>query len=207
VFVQVIRGPVEDRQAARAAIDRWAQELGPVASGWLGTTAGVTADGELVLAARFDSEAAARANSARPEQDAWWRETSRLFTAKPTFLDSTEIDVQLSGDPDKAGFVQVMTGRTSDPQRSREIMQEAFAGDRADAWAAYRPDTIGSLIATYADNSYTSVMYFTSEAEAREGEKRQPPPELVALMEPMMALEQEEPTFADLTEPWLYGPR
>ena len=51
------------------------------------------------------------------------------------------------------------------------------------------------------------AMYFTSEAEAREGERKEPPPELKAQMEEMDALSIGEPEFFDLKQPWLYSPR
>jgi hypothetical protein len=70
VFVQVIQGQVADAAKVRAALDRWVQELAPKASGWLGSTAGVTEDGRFVALARFESEEAARRNSQRPEQRA-----------------------------------------------------------------------------------------------------------------------------------------
>jgi hypothetical protein len=40
VFVQVIRGQVTDAGKVREALDRWAKELAPGATGWLGSTAG-----------------------------------------------------------------------------------------------------------------------------------------------------------------------
>jgi hypothetical protein len=51
------------------------------------------------------------------------------------------------------------------------------------------------------------AMYFTSEAEAREGERKEPPPELKAQMEEMQQLSIGEPEFFDLKQPWLYAPR
>src|SRR5262245_26040664 len=103
MFVQVIRGQVSDEAEVRAALDRWLADLAPGATGWLGSTAGVTDDGELVAIARFHSEEAARRNSDRPEQDQWWTETSKLFTGEVTFADSTNVVVDLTGDPDTAG--------------------------------------------------------------------------------------------------------
>lgn len=55
--------------------------------------------------------------------------------------------------------------------------------------------------------SYTAVLYFTSEQEARKGEAKEPPPELEAQMEEMGQLEMGEPTFLDIREPWLDSPR
>jgi hypothetical protein len=202
MFVQVIKGRVADPARVKAALDRWAEELAPGAEGWLGTTAGVTEDGRFVAAARFESEAAARRNSDRPEQDRWWSETSRLFDGAPSFQDSAEVDVDTNGDPATSTFVQVMQGRTSDPERARRMMAE----DSTD-WSAFRPDMLGSVAAGHDGGAYTMVMWFTSEAEAREGERKEPPPELKAQMEEMGTLSVGETEFFDLKDPWMYAPR
>jgi len=202
MFVQVIKGRVADPARVKAALDRWAEELAPGAEGWLGTTAGVTEDGRFIAAARFESEEAARRNSDRPEQDRWWSETSRLFDGEPSFSDSSEVDVDTNGDPATATFVQVMQGRTSDPERARRMMSE----DSTD-WSSFRPDMLGSVAAGHDGGAYTMVMWFTSEAEAREGERKEPPPELKAQMEEMGSLSVGEPEFFDLRDPWMYAPR
>jgi hypothetical protein len=202
VFVQVIQGQVSDAEQARAALDRWVQELAPGATGWLGSTAGVTEDGRFIALARFESEEAARRNSDRPEQDRWWTETSKLFTGQATFQDSRDVVVDVNGDPDEAGFVQVMQGRGSDPARARELM-----GQDASEWAAFRPDIIGSVAVEHDGGAYTMALYFTSEAAAREGERKEPPPELKAQMEEMEALSIGVPEFFDLKQPWLHSPR
>jgi hypothetical protein len=51
------------------------------------------------------------------------------------------------------------------------------------------------------------AMYFTSEEAAREGERKEPPPQLKAQMEEMGKLSIGEPEFLDLRQPWLYSPR
>jgi len=51
------------------------------------------------------------------------------------------------------------------------------------------------------------AMYFTSEAAAREGEAKEPPPELKAQMDEMQQLSIVVPEFFDLKQPWLYSPR
>jgi hypothetical protein len=202
MFVQVIQGQVSDSAQARAALDRWLEELAPRADGWLGSTAGVTEDGRFIALARFESEEAARRNSDRPEQDRWWTETARLFTGEPAFRDSSDATLDLVGDPDEAGFVQVIQGRGSDPERARELMQQ----DSSD-WAAFRPDILGSVAVTHDGGAYTVALYFTSEAEAREGEKKETPPELKAQMEEMEKLEVGVPEFFDLKQPWIYSPK
>jgi len=201
MFVQVIQGQVSDAGEVRAAFDRWAQELAPGATGWLGSTAGVTEGGRFVALARFESEEAARRNSDRPEQDQWWTETSKLFTGEATFRDSSDVTVDVIGDPDKAGFVQVIQGRGSDPDRAKELMAQD-----SDEWAALRPDIIGSVAVGHEGGGYTMALYFTSEAEAREGERKEPPPRLKAQMDEMNKLNIGEPEFFDLKDPWLASP-
>jgi hypothetical protein len=202
VFVQVIQGQVDDAAKVRAAMDRWAEELAPGAEGWLGSTAGVTEDGRFIALARFVSEEAARRNSDRPDQDRWWSETSQLFTGEASFRDSDDVTLDLAGDPDDAGFVQVIQGQGSDPDRARELMSQ----DSTD-WAAFRPDIIGSIAAAHDGGAYTMAIYFTSEEEAREGERKEPPAELKAQMEEMDALSVGVPEFFDLKRPWFYSPR
>jgi hypothetical protein len=202
MFVQVIRGQVSDPDQVRTALERWLQDLAPGATGWLGSTAGVTDERRFIALARFESEDAARRNSNRPEQDRWWTETSKLFTGEVTFRDSTDVTVDVNGDPDSAGFVQIMQGRGSDPDRAKELMSQ-----NPEEWAAFRPDVIASVAVGHEGGAYTMAMYFTSEAEAREGERKQPPPELAAQMVEMDKLSIGEPEFFDLKQPWIYSPR
>jgi hypothetical protein len=202
MFVQVIQGQVSDAGQLRAALDRWAEELAPGATGWLGSTGGVTEDGRFVSLVRFESDEAARRNSDRPEQDQWWTETSKLFTGDATFRDSNDVVLDINGDPDTAGFVQVMQGRGTDPDRARELMTQD-----SDKWAAFRPEVIGSVAVAHEGGAYTMAMYFTSEAEAREGERKEPPPELKAQMDEMNKLMVGVPEFLDLKQPWFYSPR
>jgi hypothetical protein len=202
MFVQVIEGHVADASQMHAALDRWNTELAPGADGWLGSTAGVSEDGRFLLLARFESEDAARRNSDRVEQGQWWSVTSKLFTDEPVFRNSSEVDVDLQGDPNEAGFVQVIRGRTSDPDRARELMS-----DDSPQWAEFRPDIVGSLGVGHEEGRYTMALYFTSEAEAREGERKETPEELKPLMDEMGSLEVGEPQFVDLKTPWMYSPR
>jgi hypothetical protein len=201
MFVQVISGTTTDPAALRAALDRWAIELAPGAAGWLGSTGGVTEDGRFIGLARFESREAAQRNSARPEQDRWWSETAALLGGDAVFQDSDDVTVDLAGDPDRAGFVQVMRGRGTDPDRARELMKMD-----PDKWAAYRPDVLGSVAVNHDGGEYTMAMYFTSEAEAREGERKEPPPELRAQMDEMNKLMTGPPEFLDIKDPWLHSP-
>lgn len=198
MFVQVFQGQVLDEVQIRGALDRWVEEVSPGATGWLGSTAGVTEDGRFIALARFDTEEHARRNSDRPEQDAWWSVTSKLFTGPVTFQDSVDVLADIVGDPGSAGFVQVMQGRGSDPARVREIMEEDPA-----AWAEFRPDILASVAVNHVEGAYTMAIYFTSLEAAREGETKEPPETLLAAMEEMNSLSIGEPTFFDLKQPWL----
>jgi hypothetical protein len=177
MFVQVIKGRVSDASAARARFDTWVKELAPGSIGWLGSTAGITDDGTAVVLARFESEEAAQQNGDRPEQTAWWEETRKVFDGDPEFQNSTRVELDLHGDPDQARFVQVMQGRTTDPDRARELM-----ADTSVDWEGFRPDVLGSVTAEYDGDAWTMALYFTSEADAREGERKDPPPEMEKIM-------------------------
>jgi len=202
MFAQVIKGKVSDPEAVKAATERWVRELSPGADGWLGSTDGTTDDGRYIAVVRFESEEAARRNSDRPEQGRWWAETEKLFDGGATFQDSNDVTLDLHGDPDKAGFVQIMQGRGTDPERARELMAKD-----SDKWAAFRPEMMGSVSVGHDGGAYTMVMYFTSEADAREGERKEIPPELQANMEEMNKISTGEPEFFDLRQPHLLSPQ
>jgi hypothetical protein len=202
MFVQVIQGKVSDAAQVRAHLDTWVSEVAPGAIGWLGSTGGVTDDGTMIAIVRFESEEAAQQNSDRPEQGAWWEQMATNFVDEPTFHNSTQVEVDTPGDPAAAGFVQVMQGRTSDPDRARELM----AADDSAVWAEYRPDILGSVTVVHDGDAYTMAMYFTSEAEAREGEQKPPPAELERMMKEMDTLSVGETTFFDLKDPWMHAP-
>jgi hypothetical protein len=203
MFVQVIQGHISDPDQARAAFDTWIRDLAPGAQGWLGSTAGVTDDGTLIVLARFESEEAARRNSDRPEQDQWWTALSKNFTGQVVFHDSRDVTMDIVGDPGKAGFVQVIQGKVSDPDRARELM----GSDSSGAWQEFRPDVLGSVTCGHDDGSYTTAIYFTSEADARQGEQKTPPPEIAEQMREMDSLSVGPPSFFDLKRPWLHAPK
>jgi hypothetical protein len=201
MFVQVIQGRVGDKEQLRARLEEWMSQLAPDAVGWLGSTSGVTDDGQSVALVRFESEEAARRNSDRPEQSAWWERTAAVFTDEPVFRNSTSVDVDTPGDPGQAGFVQVMQGRSSDPERARQLM----ADDTID-WQAFRPEILGSVSVGHDDGAWTMALYFTSEEAAREGERKEPPPEMEQMMKEMQDITVGEPVFFDLRDPWLHAP-
>lgn len=193
MFIQVITGRVKDRDAFDAQMQAWRTELRPGATGFLGSTAGVTADDRFVVMARFDSEESARANSQRPEQGAWWAATTPTIEGEADFHDCAEVDLIGGGGSDDAGFVQVMQGRAKDPGELRRVGRE-FESQMREA----RPDVIGSTCAWHGDGGFTQAVYFTSEEAARAGEATMTDDGPGA---EMMSMIDGEMVFFDLTEP------
>lgn len=196
MYAQVIRGKVSDASAMKAASDKWGAELRPGATGFLGRTAGVADDGTFVVVARFESEAAAKQNSDRPEQGAWWEETSKLFDGEPTFYNCTEVNLVSSGGSDDAGFVQAMFYKPKDLDALRTMSGEF------EKIMPMRPDILGGVMAIASDGTVIDTNYFTSEAEARAAEKQSMTPEVKAVMERFGELAGDI-TFVDLKDPWL----
>ncbi|MDQ3914244.1 MAG: hypothetical protein M3323_02785 [Actinomycetota bacterium] len=199
MFAQVIQGRATDPAGLKKQFDRWDQEVKPKAQGFLGSTGGITPDGEFITVARFESAEAARQNSNLSEQSAWWEETSQ-YLADPMFHDCTEVDTFGAGGSDDAGFVQIIQGKTKDVAKSRELDAKMDQGMKD-----VRPDVIGGITAWHPENGrFTSVIYFTSEAEARAKEKEMETSEEVqGYMREMQALSDGEPKFLDLPEPWM----
>jgi hypothetical protein len=198
MFVQVIEGKVADVERLRQQLERWDRDLRPGAAGFLGTTGGVTDDARGVLLARFDSASEARANSDRPEQGQWWADTASCFDGEVTFTESEDVEMFLAGGSDDAGFVQVMKSNGVDRDKVRD-MDRQFE----EVAAQWRPDLIGSTRIWTGPDRCIDVAYFTSEAAAREGEQKEPPPELAgqsAEFEAMMSNTE----FLDLRQPWLF---
>ena len=169
MFAQVIQAKTNDPDAVLERMGEWDRSVKPGAQGFLGSTAGVSDTGELIAIARFESEEAARRNSDRPEQSEWWAGMEKLLDGAARFYDSTEVEILFDGGSDAAGFVQVIQGRirnADDKERWARMEAEAEGWMREN-----RPDLIGS-VRVWQDLSFTDVIYFTSEEEARAGEKK-----------------------------------
>jgi hypothetical protein len=196
MFIQVIQGKTSDADGLLRQFERWEQEVGKGAKGHLGATGGVADDGTVIMLARFESEAAARTNSNRPEQGQWWTETAKYFDGDVTFRDCTETETIGGGGSDDAGFVQVMQGRCTDKQRLRALEEEFMP-----KMQATRPDVIGSIRAWDGD-FFTEAIYFTSEAEARAGEAQTSGDDEMSEFESLV----QDLRFIDLKRPWLRSP-
>jgi hypothetical protein len=198
MFVQVIEARTSDPDGVRQQLDRWMADLRPGAKGYIGTTSGVAADGRTVALVRFESEDAARANSNRPEQGAWWAEMEKLLD-DVRFSESSDVTTFLAGGSDDAGFVQVMKVAGVDRSKIED-------GDRQfePLAATLRPDLIGGVRVWTGPDSMIEANYFTSEADAREGEKVEPPPEVAEGFADYMAM-MKEAEFVDFSDPYLHS--
>jgi hypothetical protein len=196
MFVQVIRAPIRDKAALDAALDRWETELRPGATGFLGSTAGLTTNGEVVLIARFENEDAARRNSDRPEQGAWWAEFEQALSGPAELVESAAVDVSMGGGSDDAGFVQVFWG-SGDRDAARAAMVEAEPILRSE-----RPDILGGFTVWLEDGRFIDVAYFRSEWEAREGEAKELSDQGRAVFETFGRVLAAE-GYADIPEPRL----
>jgi hypothetical protein len=196
----VISGTVKDVDAMAAAADRWQDEIRPGAKGYLGVTSGVTDDNRFVTLVRFDNEANAMANSERPEQGKWWSEFEQNL-ADVTFHSCNRVETLFGGGKDDATFIQVMQGRIKDQAKADAMFKSAAEAEKV--LGAARPDVIGEIVAIHDDgDTYTDVVYFTSEAEARANEAKPMPEDAQSMMAEMdSALEVTD--YLDLKQIWL----
>ena len=170
MFIQTIEGKISDPAGLDRQLDKWQAELRSGAKGILGSTHGVTSDGTAFAIVRFDSADSAQANSNRPEQGEWWKETEKLYSGGVTFRDSTDVQTYLDyGDAcDNAGFVQVMQGRCTDRARLEELESGML-----DQLRNSRSSIIGMLRAWFDGDEFVQVVYFRDEAQARKEEASQ----------------------------------
>jgi hypothetical protein len=108
------------------------------------------------------------------------------------FHDCDDVMLFMDGGSDDAGFVQVIRGRTDDPSRIKAMLADTTTLHEM------RPDIIGGSVAIEADGTFTETIAFRDEASARAGEQTEPPPQVRAELESMMAGAK----FYDLHHPW-----
>ncbi len=194
MFVQIIEGKTRDPAGLTRQGERWQSEVGPGAVGFLGVTSGVTPDGRAITIARFASEEAARANSDRPEQSAWWSEMEKYYDGDVAFTESSDAQEFLGGGSDDAGFVQVMKSEGVDRARMARL-DEQF-----EKLSGLRPDLLGSFRVWTGPDRCVEVNYFTSEAEARAGESQEMPADAQAMMAEFQDV-MARTEFLDLPDP------
>lgn len=190
MFIQVIQSKSSRHDEVRGLMHEWAEMPDDGSTGFLGATYGFTDDDEFIGVVRFESKDKAMANSARPETDAMAKRMAELMDGPLEFHDCDDVTVWGDGGSDDAGFVQVIQGRTDDPDQLKATM-----ADDTDNLRAERPDVIGGTFALEDDGSFTTTVAFTDEASAREGEKNSSPPEAFQTL-------MSEVRYYDLRDPW-----
>lgn len=156
VFVQVITAAVADEDGVRRALAEWRRELLPGAPGYLGTTAGVTVDGTMVLITLFDSPDAAERNSDRPEQALWWDELAQYLSADPYVIDSTDVRSWKDSELDRAALVQVTIGHSPDPDALFELT------DGSTGVLRELPEIIGTSFTAFGLGGYVRTVYLSA---------------------------------------------
>ena len=192
MFIQVMQGKTSQRDQLRTLAEAWRDEGGVGAVGYLGGTYGVTDDGDFIGVVRFTSREDAMANSARPETGAFAERMAALMDGPVEFHDCEDVTTFLDGGSDQAGFVQVIRGRTDEPERAKAMVTDT--GELREM----RPEIIGGTLALEPDGTFFQTVYFTDEEMARKGEQLEPPQEVRAELEAIMA----DAAFYDLTTPW-----
>jgi hypothetical protein len=94
-----------------------------------------------------------------------------------------------------------MEGRSPDPKRMHELMTE-----HSDEIHQARPEIIGGLMMEAGDGRWVDAIYFTSEEEARKGERMEIPEDVREHMEEGRQL-MGEVAYFDLHDPMLVSAR
>jgi hypothetical protein len=192
VFIQIIQGKCTKQDELHALADRWREEIGPGAKGWLGGTYGFSDDDEFMGIVRYESREAAMANSARPEQTAWAEQMMALMDGPVEFHDCDDVTLMMDGGSDEAGFVQVIRGKVADPDRLKAMMADTSMLHEM------RPEILGATLALEDDGTFTETVAFTDEASAREGERKAMPDDVREAFESAI----QDAKFIDLHHPW-----
>ena len=198
MFIQIIEGKTSDAAGFRRFLEERRPGAMKGAIGFLGATTAIAPDGTVVTMARFESAEKAAKNAARPEQTAFFEELKKYLAGEPTFHETSEVETFLGGGSDDAGFVQFMIGTAPDKAKAKATEKEMTP-----TLESIRPDVLGGITAWDGD-WWCQAIYFTSEAEAREGEKKfeSMSADDRARFEEMMAA-YGEPRFVDGPNPLL----
>lgn len=192
MFIQMMQGPCTRQDEVHAMLDEWRRDLAAGASGWLGGTYGFTDDDQFLAVVRFESREIAMANSNRPEQGEWAERFMDLMDGPLEFHDCDDVTMLMDGGSDRAGFVQVIRGRVDDPSRLKAMLADTTTLHEM------RPDILGGTLAFEPDGTFIETVAFTSEEEAREGERTEPPADLRGELDYAL----QGATFYDLHHPW-----
>lgn len=197
MFVFTVEARTSAPDALRAHVLRWPSDVGTNADGWLGNTAGVSAQGKFLLLMRFRSEESALITSDRPEYGKWWQVCRQHLATPPVFTPSINITGILGGGSDEAAAVQITRGRAALSRIRDSVRQlESIAPDA-------RAELIGGIVAWHEDDRFTEALYFTSQAPARlQVQATTPLGRFIAAHETTIA----DASVIELQEPWLVSP-
>jgi hypothetical protein len=200
MFIQILQGRVADEAGVRGEVERWHGELGADAPGWLGLTAGIGDDRTFLTVFRFATEAAARANEARP-QVAAWRAAVKQHLVGPVRLDQCPVvRTPKSGSAARAGFVRVLQGRIADPRRLAAVRDEFERGLQR------QPHILEVVVGEHEGEQryFTEVASFVSERAVRAAERAMPVESAVQLG--MVRSFMERLRLVELHDPWVFTP-
>jgi len=200
MFIQILQGRVADEAGVRGEVERWQGELGADAPGWLGLTAGIGDDRTFLIVFRFASEAAVRANEARPEVSSW-RAAVKQHLVGPVRLDQCPVvRTPKTGSPARAGFVRVLQGRVADPRRLAAVREEFERGLQR------QPHLLEVVVGEHEGGQryFTEVASFISERAVRAAERAMPVESAVQLG--MVRSFMERLRLVELHDPWVFTP-
>lgn len=187
-MIRVFTGRTDDPDELKGRLDRQ-QEVLAGTPAWASTTAGVTDEGRSIAVVRFEAVGSAGDHADRDP------------SATVTVEDYPGVDVYLGGESGTAGFVQVFTGTAADIDRFRAIGEEM-----APRFAVHRPEETGDVVGWRPDGRFVFAGYYTSEEEARAGEKTDVPADLQARWDEWHGLCRDLVYF-DLRRPWVWARR
>lgn len=196
MYIQMVQGPCAQQDELHTLVDDWSRQMAG-RDGWLGGTFGFTDDDQFVGVIRFEDASAAREWCRDDEAGMWWAAAEMMFDAAPEIHQSADVSMMLEGGSDDAGFVQVMRGRVGNLDALKRIMSDH---EMTSMLHEARPEIIGATLAIEDDGTFVETIAFTDEATAREGEKKEMPPEMAGDFESSMT----DVSYLDLHKPW-YG--
>ena len=168
MFVWVLEGKAADPGEIGFQLGHWTNQFGET-PGYLGATGGVTDDRRFLMFVRWESEDAGDALLMRPEQVDWYEEFQQSFDGTVEFVETGDVTTQLAGGPMPPVSYRRSRSQASTAERveaaDREVREHRTPGParfdrRIRVWTA--PD------------GFVGANYFTSEHDARAGEKQSP---------------------------------
>lgn len=197
MFVRVVQASVVSKPLLRNAWEHL-QDAFAKHDAWLGATGGIDKDGRFHAWVTFtDSDSADRVFD-DPDVSMWHDQFLRHLS-EATVTPTSDARVLIPGGA-SAGFVQFIAGESSDKEKMEAVML-AFQQEVV----AYRPDILGSMIAWPAPGTFRSIVFFSSEPEARQAESLEFPGGIEALLGEFMQVAGNL-EYVDIRDPWVAFP-